>query len=334
MERPTLLAPENWQVSCVITGHLVSALRGQVPFRTAYHAACLRNGRAAVRRQNVAKAVASLEMTISRSPAVVTRRLRRAAKTEAWLTVQPSTVNRNELGAQEWRNATFLRYGLVPPDLPKHCDGCNARFYICHALDYTRGGLVTARHNELRDGVADLASTAFTSSHVHNDPLIYQGCAVTRKKAQPAGPRDSTTPGDSPPEATEQKGDLLIQDLWANGTDSVHNMRVVNTDAKSNWERSPEKCLEGAEKGKKKMYLEACLQQRRHFSPFVASVDGFLGVEATATLKRIASRLASKWKQPYSKTCGYITSRIAITLAWTTHRCIRGTRVPAHNISV
>ena len=29
-------------------------------------------------------------------------------------------------------------------------------------------------------------------------------------------------------------------------------------------------------------------------------------VEATANLKRIASRLASKWKQPYSKTCGYI----------------------------
>ena len=36
---PTQTAPENWQASCVITGHLVSALRGQVPFRTADHAA-------------------------------------------------------------------------------------------------------------------------------------------------------------------------------------------------------------------------------------------------------------------------------------------------------
>ena len=32
---PTRTAPENWQASCVITGHLVSALRGQVPVRTA-----------------------------------------------------------------------------------------------------------------------------------------------------------------------------------------------------------------------------------------------------------------------------------------------------------
>ena len=111
-------------------------------------------------------------------------------------------------------------------------------------------------------------------------------------------------------------------------------MRVVNTDAKSYLERSPERCLEEAERGKKKMYLEACIQQRRQFSPFVASVDGLLGVRATATLKRIASRLASKWKQPYSKTCGYVKSRIAITLVRSTHRCIRGSRVPAHKISV
>ena len=61
---------------------------------------------------------------------------------------------------------------------------------------------------------------------------------------------------------TEQKGDLLIRDLWANRTDSVQDMRVVNTDTKSYWEKSSERCLEEAERGKKKMYLEACLQQR------------------------------------------------------------------------
>ena len=114
----TQTAPDNWQASCVITGHLVSALRGQVSFRTADHAACLREGRAAVRLQNAAKAVASLETTIARAPVDVARQLRRATKTRAWLTVQPSTVNGTELGAQEWRDAAFLRYGIEPPDLP------------------------------------------------------------------------------------------------------------------------------------------------------------------------------------------------------------------------
>ena len=111
-------------------------------------------------------------------------------------------------------------------------------------------------------------------------------------------------------------------------------MRVVNTDSLTYLEKALEKCLHEAEKGKKRMYLEACLQQRRHFYPFVASVDGMLGVEATDTLKRIASRLATKWRQPYSKTCGYIKSRVATTLVRATHRCLCGSRVPSHRIIV
>ena len=38
---PSQTAPENWTASCVITGHIVASLRGQVEFRTADHSACL-----------------------------------------------------------------------------------------------------------------------------------------------------------------------------------------------------------------------------------------------------------------------------------------------------
>ena len=47
---PTQMAPENWKASCVITGHLVAALRVQVEFRTVDHWACLREVRTDVRR--------------------------------------------------------------------------------------------------------------------------------------------------------------------------------------------------------------------------------------------------------------------------------------------
>ena len=128
--------------------------------------------------------------------------------------MQPSTVNGTELGAQEWRDALFLRYGLDPPDLPTHCDGCQAKFSISHAPDCKKYNLITARHNDLRDGVVDLAGKSFTPSHVRDDPLIYSGCAVKRMKATPAeasGNKDHTL---APlPEFTEQKGDLLIRDL-------------------------------------------------------------------------------------------------------------------------
>ena len=214
--------------------------------------------------------------------------------------MQPYKVHGTELGAQEWRDKFFLRYELDPPDLPTHCDGYNAKFTISHALDCKRCDLVMARHNEPCDGVADLAGKSFTPSHVHNSPLIFAGCAVKRTKATLDG-ASGTTDRDRapPPEVMEQKGNLMIYDLCQNGTDSVHEMRVVNTVARSHTSKTLEKCLQEAEKGKKRMYLEACLQQRRHFSLFVASVYGLLGVEATATLKRLASCLTTKWKQPY-----------------------------------
>ena len=90
--------------------------------------------------------------------------------------MQPSTVNGTELGAHEWRDALFLWYSLEPLDLPTHCDGCHAKFSISHALDCKRDGLFMASHDELCDGVADLAGK---SPHPHT-------CATTPSYTQVA----------------------------------------------------------------------------------------------------------------------------------------------------
>ena len=97
-----------------------------------------------------------------------------------------------------------------------------------------------------------------------------------------------------PPEEEDEKGDLLIRYLWTQGTDSTHDMRVVNTDAVSYQSKIPENCLETANRENKRKYLNTFFNWRIHFTPFVASVDGLLGVEVGATLKRIAIRLMQK----------------------------------------
>ena len=269
------------------------------------------------------------------APVQGTRQLWWATNTGAWLTVQPSTVNGRELGAQEWKDTLFLRYGIEPPDLPHYCDGFNATFSICHDLDCKQGGFFNERYNKLRDGVTDQAGKYFTPTHVRDDPLICAGCAMKSPKAKPARSKTTKVASSTPPlEATEQKRDLLICDLCQNGTGSVHDMRVLKTDAKSYLSKTQETFLQESEQAKKNIYLEACLQQHQQLLPFVASIYGLLGVEAMAKLKRIAIRLATKWQQSYSRTCGYFNSRIAITLVWTTHQCFWGYRVMAHKISV
>ena len=86
-----------------------------------------------MRHGRVKQAEAALTAALEGPPVQQARCMRQAAKTGDWITVLPSTVNGTELGVQEWRDALFLRYGLEPPDLPSHCDGCNAKFSISHA---------------------------------------------------------------------------------------------------------------------------------------------------------------------------------------------------------
>ena len=89
-------------------------------------------------------------------------------------------LNGTELGAQEWRDSLFLRYGLDTLYLPKFCDRYNSTFYIFHAIDCKKGVLVTARHNEICDGVSYLSVRALTTTHVSGNPIIFAGRAMQR----------------------------------------------------------------------------------------------------------------------------------------------------------
>ena len=104
-----------------------------------------------------------------------------------------------DLGAQEWRDTLVLRYDLDPPDFTKCCYSCNTKFTIFHVLVCKRGDLFTARYNKVQDGVADLANKAFPPSYVHDDPLIFAGCALKRPKAKPARTRGSCDKDSVPP---------------------------------------------------------------------------------------------------------------------------------------
>ena len=49
----------------------------------------------------------------------------------------------------------------------------------------------------------------------------------------------------------------------------MFDIRIVNLDAGSYLRMTPEKALAKADKGKKDLYLQACLESRRTFTPMV-----------------------------------------------------------------
>ena len=65
---PTKMASENWMMSCVITGHLVAALREQEEFRTEDNSTYLQEGRAEVRKRSVLREEEALAETLAGDP--------------------------------------------------------------------------------------------------------------------------------------------------------------------------------------------------------------------------------------------------------------------------
>ena len=59
---------------------------------------------------------------------------------------------------------------------------------------------------------------------------------------------------------------------------------------------TPEKELAKSEKEKKDLYLQACLEHKRDFTPMVYSLDIIPGAEALAAQKRLAALLSYKLK--------------------------------------
>ena len=57
--------------------------------------------------------------------------------------------------------------------MPASCDGCGSTFCLSHALDCRKGGLVTQRHNEVRDALGDLAALAYKD--VICEPVVCEG---------------------------------------------------------------------------------------------------------------------------------------------------------------
>jgi hypothetical protein len=110
-------------------------------------------------------------------------------------------------------------------------------------------------------------------------------------------------------------------------------MLVTEADAKSHCKRTPAWVPESQEsKEKKKKRLEARLERRQHFTPFVCSVDGFLGREAQTFAKRLVAKLANKWEKSRSQAGARINARLSIATVCAAHLRVRGSWVPAHKI--
>eukprot|EP00978_Attheya_sp_CCMP212_P005533 scaffold12431_cov57-Attheya_sp.AAC.8 len=296
---PTTSAGGNFMASTVVCGHLVAALRERVQFNGVEHKSVIKEGRAAIKINRTVVHDNELSCLLRPLPPEKKRIIERGRRTGAWISVQPSTVNGTELSAEEFRDATHLRYGQVPPNFPTTCNGCSCNnFSVQHALSCKVGGLVISRHDEIKDELGQLAGKVLKPSAIRDEPLINNGRKVECSRSDAPTEADvSTTPPSPVICDNDNLGDLMIRGFWSRGTDCIVDVRSTDLDSKSYQKNSNDKVLAGQEQEKKRKYLAPCpcISNRRHFTPFVSSTDGLIGKEGQTFAKRLAGLLSEKW---------------------------------------
>ena len=226
-------------------------------------------------------------------------------KTSAWLTVMPIACNHFDLSSVEFRDALSLRYHRPLLKTPGHCDGCGEEFSFQHALDCKKGGLVTQRHNEVRDALGDLAAIVYKD--VVREPIVQE---ADDSRGRPA-----------------LIADLSIRGVWQPQTAALLDVRVVDTDTQSYASCTVDAVLCSAEQEKKRKYSAAVEDRRASFTPFVVSVDGVLGHDAQHLMKRLCDQIAVKWEKSHSEVMGWVRARMAFAILRATNLCLRGSRV-------
>ena len=303
---PTKSCQNAFTTSKTGTKSLVKAMKFEEEFSMERHRSELKAARTKLAESQKASNRAKLDKVLQTIDSKKKRAVMRAVegKTSHWLTVMPIAKHHFDLSAAEFRDALSLRYCRPSLGLPAICDGCSAPFSLEHALDCKKGGLVIQRHNEVRDALGDIAAKAY--QEVTKEPIIREA--------------------DDTQSITALVADLRIRGVWQPQAEALFDIRVVDTDAQSYAHRTVDDVLISAEKEKKKKYNEAAAARHASFSPFVVSVDGYMGKEAKTVLSRVADKLASSWGKSYAVVMGWVQARMSFAILRATNLCVRGSR--------
>lgn len=288
---------------------LQRAIVDRVPFQTVDHLTHLQAVKKEAKEERLKDEDALLQSTLPKFSTTRQRAIGRGilanmkVKSSVWLSAYPLKKHHFDLAPSEFRDALAVRYMRTPTEMPSTCDGCgHVPFSVRHALCCKTGGLVTRRHNEVRDVLGDLMLAAW--GNCCKEPMIL----------------------DPSPFQPGLRGDLACRGVWEPQRDALFDVRIVDTDASSYENRTVGAVLHAAEEEKKRKYLPACEQRHCSFTPLVSTVDGLFAPQMESFTKVLAEKLAEKWSRPIGDVRFWARARIAFAVVRAASLCIRGTR--------
>ena len=228
-----------------------------------------------------------------------------------WMNVLPISTQGFALHKGAFKDAIALRYGWQLGNLPSSC-ACGAPFDIDHAMICSLGGFPIIRHNELRDITAELLSEV--CADVTTEPPLQPITGETFLH------RTARTDDDARP-------DIWARGFWNKAQEAFFDIRVFYPNAPSYHSRGITSISRSQEMEKKRLYGQR-IREVEHgvFTPLVFTTSGGMARECKTFFSRLASIIADKQKEHYSKIMALIRVRISFALLRSALMAIRGTR--------
>ena len=211
----------------------------------------------------------------------------------------------------DFHDHIHLRYCWPLDNLPPTCP-CGADFTIDHAQICKLSGFIHMRHNDPTTFLAQCMK------EVHQDVEL----------EPPLQPLNGETfrhlTANTDPDA---RADIRVRGFWTNSRNAFFDTRVFYPHARSYQSRSLPSLYKRFESEKKREYGERInTVEHGSFTPLVFSACGGMGHEATVVVRKLASALASKRRETYSRVINWLRCRLSFSLARSAIRCVRGSR--------
>ena len=104
----------------------------------------------------------------------------------------------------------------------------------------------------------------------------------------------------------------------------MFDITIINLNAGSYLCMTPKNDLIHAEKDKKDLHLQACLECKRSFTAMVYSSEKTPKAEALAVQKGISALLSINLKKEYFELCGFMREKISIVIVRSNTLLLRG----------
>ena len=166
-----------------------------------------------------------------------------------------------------------------------------------------KGGLVTIRHNNVRDFEANLLKT------VCNDIEI-------EPKLQPI-------------ENDKARLDIRACGFWCPGQSAYFDVRITNVNSNSQANSPVETIYKNNENEKKRKYNDRviiCEHPLVTSTPLVFSINGGMSHEGSAFHKHLAEKIANKTGQKYERIMSWIRCKLSFVIMRSALLCLRGSR--------